>query len=76
LKYLPLLNTELVKESRSVPLMNEYRKVNVRFHTFLTSALDGGERLTSSPRHFDYGEKNLYLRNRRVGGAADGFNAH
>ena len=56
--------------------MKEYPGVNLKLHTFLTSELDGGERLTSRPRHFNSGEKILYLQNRRAGGAAVGFNAY
>jgi len=41
--------------------MNEYQGVSVRLHTLLTSALDGGERLTSCPRHFNSGKKNPVL---------------
>jgi hypothetical protein len=59
-----------------VPPIKEYWGVKVRLHKFLTSALDGSETLTSHFRHFNPREKILYLRNRRVGGAAVGFNAH
>jgi hypothetical protein len=37
--------------------MKEYWGVKVRLHTFLTSALDGGETLTSHSRHFKSGKK-------------------
>jgi hypothetical protein len=47
----------------------------MKLHTLLISELDGSERLISHIRHFNSGEKILYLRNRRVGGAAVSFNA-
>jgi hypothetical protein len=71
--YISLLSKYIVKVKLSLGLtmyhaMKTNGEVKVQFHTFLTSALDGGEWSATCPVLFTPGDSPQYPLDRRLGG--------